>query len=267
MKADSAALELPKFRYVDDVARFVNRIQADTRDLSQVATLQQKQLAKLKTPKQAALASLAKASLALKKKAPQPKITAASLAKLDSQYSISEDLYRKYRAVEMAEAQLAAQFPDRGRSYAAVMGSIHALKTDVSTLMRQTLGFLNEVAEAHAPADFQKFTASVMDNVGKRMKYEGADNFLYISASPEGAPVFTAYRMFANACNTQGNAAPHLYVSAQWTVGAAVQVQVNHEFEQPAALLRAGGTQVNSAAEASKILAMELAMEGFAVSE
>jgi hypothetical protein len=275
------ALELPKFRYLDDVTRFVDQIENELKDYDNLIKVQQKALAFLLQPRAWVQASLVKAATFefnvsddagtkkshLKKKI-DPELTKVVIPKLKdltSQYNMAEDLYEKHRVVEMAETQIAMQFPDRrGPDYEAAMSGIAQLKANVQGKLKKVLGFLSDVAEAHIPKTFKTYMQAVVKEVEEHVQFESNQVFLYVSTSPEGEIVFTYYLMLENAMNDDGKVTPHLYISLQWVVGGAVYVHVNHEYELPNQLLKGGGNAVESVGSAVKELSELLDMEDFA---
>lgn len=275
------ALELPKFRYLDDVTRFVDQIEDELKDYDNLIKVQQKALAFLLKPREWVHTALVKAATFefnvsddagtkkshLKRKI-DPELTKVVIPKLKdltAQYNMAEDLYEKHRVVEMAETQISMQFPDRrGPDYEAAMSGIASLKSNVAAKLKKVLGFLNEVAAAHIPKTFKSYMQAVVSEVEEHVQFESNQVFLYVSTSPAGEIVFTYYLMLENAMNDEGKVTPHLYISLQWVVGGSVYVHVNHEYELPNQLLKGGGNAVDSVGSAVKELSELLDMEDFA---
>jgi len=286
----SSGVELPKFRYLDDAVRYLEQLTEETRDTDQIIRQVQKSLAYLLKPKanvQAALVQAAQMEFVIddddndkdaakrrrnQKKKINPdlikKIVVPNLSKLKDNYALAEDLYEKHRTLEAMQTQLAMQFPDRrGEAYDNAMASLKTLTDKVGAQLKTVLGFLSDVAEEHVPNEFKKYMNAVSAEVSEHVLFEDSNLFLYVHIDEEGELVFTYYLMLINATNDEGATTPHLYISIQWKVTAnEVEVQVNHEYEAPNALLKSGGTGVESAGEAVKAISHLLELEDFATS-
>lgn len=285
----SSGVELPKFRYLDDAVRYLEQLTEETRETDQVIKQLQHSLAYLKRPRANITAALVKAaemefvitdddndkgrrSRMRKKINPalvkEIKITTPHLAKLEKQYKLAEDLYEKHRTLEAMETQLSMQFPDRrGEKFDAAIGAMKTLKEAVAKQLKEVLGFLSDVAEQHVPNEFKKYMNAVSAEVSEHVLFEDSNLFLYVHVDGNGELIFTYYLMLINATNDEGRTTPHLYISIQWKVTAnEVEVQVNHEYEPPAKLLKTGGTAVDSAGEAVKAISHLLDLEDFSTS-
>lgn len=282
-KIVSTGVNLPKFRYLDDMLRFIKSIGEEIKDTGEIIKIQQKTLAYLLQPRANVQAALTfeiaptdlkqQRSLIRKMRATidptLTKIIVPSISKLKSQYVLAEDLYEKHRTLEAMETQLAMQFPDRrGDSYSKAEGALHELKNKVADQLKSVLGFLNEVAEKHVPKSFEKYMEAVADLVSEEVVFKDSQLFLYVSVNDEGHLVFSYYLMLVDAINDEGETTPNLYISVQWVVGddGGVYVQLNHEYEVPNKLLRSGGTEVSTAGEAVKTISELLAIEQFSTS-
>jgi hypothetical protein len=262
------SIELPKFRYIDDITRYLESMRGDVNESEALVRVQQQQLAHLRRPREWVSAALTKFSTTDRKKIdPELKrVVIPNVKKLESQYGLSEDLYEKYRLLEAVESQLAAQFPDRkGEAYDKAIGTLRELKKKVAEQMRNCLGFLSEVAKEHVPKTFSKYVQAVTQEIEEHVQFENSEQFLYVSTD-EGTLVFTNYIMLINAVNEDAQKVPHLYISIQWVVGVAVYVTINHEFELPSQLICEPGTEAKSLIEAVSTIAALLNGEGFASS-
>src|SRR5882672_2764599 len=171
------AIELPKFRYIDDVSRFLDTMRAEIDENEKVIKVHQTQLAFLKKPKEwvsAALVKAAEMELTIKEgegrsksrmKKFDPDLTkfvAPKIEDLEKNYAASEDLYEKHRTLEAVEAQLSMQFPDRrGEAFEKTMGGLNELKAKVAKQLKTTLAFLNDVAAKHVPKSFEKYIEAI----------------------------------------------------------------------------------------------------------
>jgi hypothetical protein len=278
------AVELPKFRYIDDVTRFLDTMRDEIDELGQLVKVQQQALAYLQRPRAFVKAAMevsaagfsfnintpaggSKTHLKRKIDPELPKFVIPNITKLREQYALSEDLYEKHRMLQAVETQVAMQFPERsGKEYNNAIGAIKELKDKVGAQLKEVLGFLNSVASEHVPKTFMKYREAIMQEISEHVMFEQSEQFMYVNTSPAKELVFTNYIMLQNATNDEGKTTPHLYISIQWTVGAGVKVQVNHEFELPAQLMKEGGTEVESAGEAVKAISHLLDLEDFSTS-
>src|SRR5471030_3380448 len=117
-------MDLPKFRYLDDVRRFLDSIEKDLDDSGKVIVQQQKMLACRLLPGQPVRASMVfnvtptdvkdqRTMVRRMKTKIDPsltKVVVPNLEKLKSQYAMAEDLYEKLRGVEKAETTLNLTF-------------------------------------------------------------------------------------------------------------------------------------------------------------
>jgi hypothetical protein len=280
------AVEVPKFRYIDDVTRFLDDMRQSVDETSSLINVQQRMLARLLKPfpeKVAAALSAVKAALTfnisddagdkksyLKRKIDPEltKVVVPNMADLKKQYGLAEDLYEKHRMLEAVGTQMSMQFQEknRGEAYKQAEDSLKMLKAKVDGELKKVLAFLNEVASKHVPKTFMRYRQAIMQEIEEHVMFESSNQFMYVNTTDDGDLVFTNYIMLVNATNLDGNVTPHLYISIQWIVGEHVQVQVNHEFELPAILLREGGTAVSSVGEAVKAISELLDLEDFATS-
>jgi hypothetical protein len=275
------AVELPRFRYIEDVSRYLDQMSQEIDELDGVIKIQQKSLAYLRRPRDNVKASIvnaatfefdvspdagAKRSHLKRKIDPElTKVVVPNIKKLQEQYGLSEDLYEKHRTLEAIETQLAMQFPDkRGPAYEEAIGSLRKLKAKVADRLKDVLGFLNQVAAEHVPRTFKKYMDAIVKEVQEHVLFESNQVFLYVSTTPEGELAFTSYLMLQNATNDEGQVTPHLYISVQWVVGQSIHVQINHEYELPNQLMKDPGTEVGSVGEAVKAIAHLLDIEDFA---
>jgi hypothetical protein len=193
------------------------------------------------------------------------KVVVPNLKKLQSQYSLAEDFYEKLKGLEQAETQVQMTFHNRrGPEYNALMRQFQVLKEKVQNALRDCLQFLADVAAKHVPAGFQKYIDLVVEQINEHVIFRDSQTFMYVSVSPEGNLVFTAYIMLQDVANDEGAVAPHLYISIQWVLGKEneVRVDLNHEYEVPNKLL-GQGEPVGSVGEAARVVSDLLELENF----
>ncbi len=273
------AIEIPKFRYLDDITRFLSKMDAEIDESGKLLVQQQKLLAntfKSAMPVNAAMVfnvtpsdpSEQRKALRLAKKKIDPsltKVVVPNMKKLQSQYNLAEDLYAKYKAVESVETTLSLSFPDRrGEQYEATIQQIGKMKAKIEAQLKLCLEFLNEVAEKHVPKSFSQYTQAIADLVGEHVIFKESSSFLYVSVDPKGHLVFTNYLLLQDVANDEGEVAPHLYISVQWVVSGEpkITVELNHEYEVPNKLL-GSGEEVGSVGEAIKAISDMLELENF----
>ena len=272
-----SGVDIPKFRYLDDVKRFLAEMKSEVDDITQIVKQQQMALASLLKPKASVVAAISfditptdrtkdlKEQRKLKTKIDPTltKVVVPNLSKLKSQYALAEDLYEKHRTLEAVETQLAMQFPDRrGEAYTSTVTAMAALKAKVADQLKSVLGFLGDVAQKHVPKSFEAYMAAIVSLVDENVICRSNKTFLYVSITEDGNLVFTYYMMLEDAANDEGEITPALYVSVQWVVGESVHVDLNTEYEVPNKLLGAG-EEVATVGEASKAINDLLMVENF----
>jgi len=285
-------MELPKFRRLEDVQRFLEVMHKEINTSGKLVIHQQQLLAKLAmpTPKLRAMLSAAvefditpsagKSSMKDFKKKIDPalqKVVIPNLTKLKDQYGLLEDLYQKHTTLDSVATQVAMQFPDRrGELYDKTIGAINELKSKVEGQLRTVFDFLANIAQKHVPEAFQEYVTALATRISDHVYFEDSQRFLYVSvkegdlkADPsvgkigkEQCIVFTEYIMLTDSVSDDGKIAPQLYVVVQWIVGGAVYIYVEHEFTPPNQLSE--GMEVATVAEASAAVAHLLEIEGFA---
>lgn len=273
------AIEIPKFRYFDDIKRFLDKMNAEIDLSGKLLTQQQKLLAsvfKAAVPVNASMVfnvtptdpAEQRKTLRQHKRKIDPsltKVVVPNMKKLQSQYSMAEDLYAKHKAVESVETTLSLSFPDRrGEQYNATIAQIGQMKAKIADQLKICFSFLNEVAEQHVPKSFTQYTQAIADLISEHVIFKESHSFLYVSVSPQGDLVFTSYLMLQDVANDEGEIAPHLYISVQWVVSGEpkVTVELNHEYEVPNKLL-GSGEEVGSVGEAIKAISDMLEIENF----
>ncbi len=254
------SIEIPKFRYVDDVSRFLESLRPAIADSDSMIDAQQKNLTALtkRVPLELRMGDDPKVEIT--------KSVVPTLDKLKNQYGLSEDLYGLHRALEAVEAQMAIQFPDRGgEAFTLATGVLKELKRKVEAQMRRVFVFLGKVSRSLVPFEFNKYRMTVLQSVENEVVFGAVDQFVYASIDRDRNIVFTDYIRLDQVQNADQQITPHLYISLQWVVGDGVYVQVNHEFEIPSALSRDPRSRAGSAAQAVILIGENLALEGFSV--
>lgn len=273
-------ITLPKFRYIEDIKRFLDKMDKELKVTTEIIKQKQKMLASVMNMDSKAIkASMVfnvtptdrKEQMSLVRKTKHKmdpsltKIIVPNFKKLESQYNLAEDLYAKLKVVEQCETQLNMAFTTRrGDQFEATMAQIHSMKTKIEDQLKICLQFLSDVAEKHVPAEFTKYTKLVTDLVNEHVIFKEAQAFLYASVVPEGDLAFTYYLMLQDAANDEGYVAPHLYISVQWVLSnkPTVAVDLNHEYEIPNKLVGSGEI-VDSVGAAVQAISEMLEIENF----
>lgn len=275
-------ITIPKFRYFEDIKRFLDVLDKDISESQLVLNQQQKLLASVVARMSSQLTTAAgfvfnvtptdrKDQLSLVRKMKTKidpeltKVVVPNMRKLQAQYNLAEDLYEKHKAVESVETQLSLAFPDRrGPEYVATINQISSMKAKIADQLKQCLEFLNQVAEKHVPKQFQTYVKAVADLINEHVIFKESHQFLYVSVDDEGNLVFTSYLLLQNVANDEGDVAPHLYISIQWVLSQepTINIELNHEYEVPNSLIGQGET-VSSVGQAVKAIADLLELENF----
>jgi hypothetical protein len=248
----SCSIELPRFRYMDDVTRYLLNMRSDIEDSDNLIKVTQK-----------SLASIAKSKLEANKIDQEiKKKVVPSLSKLKSQYGLIEDLYEKHRTLESVESQIALQFPERkGEVYEKTVATLRELKKKVEQQLSTVLEFLTDVSKKHEPKVFAKYRQAVIQELQERLQFRDSEQFLYVSTADSDL-MFTAYFLLKDV-EAQKRLVPNLYVSVQWVVNGALYVHVSNEFEVPENLMHEPGTECRTLNETVTAISQLLKAEGF----
>jgi hypothetical protein len=249
----SCSIELPRFRYMDDVTRYLSNMRSDIEDSENLIKVTQK-----------ALASVAKVKIDAQKIDPDiKKKVVPSLSKLKSQYGLIEDLYEKHRTLESVESQIALQFPERrGEVYEKTTATLRELKKKVEQQLRAVLDFLRDISDKHEPKSFGKYRQAVIQELQEQLHFRDSEQYLYASTADSDL-LFTSYFLLNDVLTEDGRTVPNLYVSVQWVVGSCVYVHVSNEFELPEDLMHEQGTACKTMAETVTAISTLLNAEGF----
>lgn len=274
-------ITLPRFRYIEDFKRFLDKMDAELKDSGEVLKQRQKMLASTFAKVDPTLIKAAmvfnvtptdrKDQMSLVRKMRSKidpaltKVVVPNMKKLESQYNMAEDLYDKLRAVEQCETQLNMAFQNRrGDQFEATMAQIKSMKAKISEQLKACFQFLSDIAQKHVPTEFTKYNELIASMVNEHVIFREAQSFLYVSVTPDGDLAFTSYLMLQDVANDEGMVAPHLYISVQWILAKEprVSVDLNHEYEVPNKLIGSGEI-VDSVGEAVKAIADMLELENF----
>lgn len=272
--------DLPKFRRIEDVQRYLEEMSKNVDVTEQLVTQQQALLSKLRSPTDKLRTVLAVSfdvfDVSPSKKVPRKavdnsvvapsinKVVIPNVSKLQDQYGLMEELNSQRVTLNSIETQMAMQFPDRrqGPAYAKATGSLNELRHKVDEQLRKVFDFLSSVAHKHVPAPFTEYVDAVTEALSNRIHFEDSQRFLYVSVMSKKL-YFTEYVLLQNSANDEGRVAPHLYIVIQWEVGGEVNLFVEHEFTPPHQL--GSGHAAASAHQALDVISHLLDIEGFSV--
>lgn len=258
--------QIPKFRYVSDVQKYLDQLRSEVRDLGQLVKIQQKVVAHLQKPKASILSSLetsARTGLAL---VGALRLTSKELKSARfEQFTISDgsemtnkkvkqllkkevDLSLKKVVIPQVKKLqqqygLAQELHEKYQTLDAVEAQVNMqfanardvqtaltgvvqLKNEVKLQLQEVLGFLNSVANAHMPPSFKAYVEALAKVLETQVFFDSSKTFLYVHVSEKGSLVFTAYILLENAVDEEGNVTPGLYITVQWNQGT-------HDQEDP----------------------------------
>lgn len=285
---------IPKFRYLEDAVRFVRSIGKELDEYDQIIKKQHKLLAYLRTPQSWVTASLNRVNAALTvidivdsskesrkrlrslKQTIDPKldkVVVPGIRQLKSQYSLAEDLYQKFRALESVEIQINMTFAD-GRDLQKALEEITKAKNKVKSQLKEIFTYLNDVANSHVPRNFQTYMDAIRSEVEEHVLFKGSSLFLYATVTDKGSITFTYYLMLEDVVNQEGELSPHMYIAVQWILGnpkegedPSVKIYLDYDYELPNQLMKNGaGVPVDSAQSAVRALSTMLDAESFSSS-
>ena len=272
---------LPRFRYIEDIKRFLDKMNTDLKQneslLDQRQQLLASQLDKVDPNliKDIPVFNLSPAErkeqielikkLRSKIEPALARVVVPNMKKLASQYKMAEELYAQLRAVDQCETQLNMVFQSkRGDQFEETNAQIGAVRARIEDQMKRCFKFLSDVAHKHTPLEFKSYAVMIADMVNEHVIFKDSESFMYVSVTPEGDLAFTSYLMLRDVANDEGRVAPHLYISVQWVLGPTprVVVDLNQEYEVPNNLL-GSGELVTSVGDAVKCIAEMLTLENF----
>lgn len=274
-------MDVPTFRYMSDADKFLKEMNKEVDESRQVLKKQQQLIgASFASGRRLTAAPTMvfdltpsdnkeqRKSINKMKHKIDPELTnvvVPNMKKLQSQYNMAEDFYEKLKNLEQAETQVQMSFSTRrGPEYEALMRQFSVLKEKVQNALKDCLQFLADIAAKHVPETFQKYVDLVADLVNEHVIFRDSQTFMYVSVSPEGDLLFTAYIMLQDVANDEGHVAPHLYISIQWVLSKepTVSIDLNHEYEVPNKLIGQGEV-VGNVGEAVKSISTQLDMENY----
>lgn len=269
-------MDIPKFRSVEEIKRWVSGQQDQIREDQQIVDhLVDKLRASCVISKQVRAAGLTIMNITSPGKAKKktinldfPVVKVPNADKLKTHYTVAEKLSEQYKLILNAENEIRMNFKggilknQTSQSYADVMGSLQKLKSDIEETLRKVFVALAEVAQGHAPREYLDFVDELTTQLSKfSIECDSAKSMTYAALDNEGALVFGGYIILQNAVNDEGRVLPHLYVVVKWTVGGEVEIFVESEFVAPTLLHH--GTVVENLKETVKAIQRQLTLEGF----
>ena len=195
-------IDLPKFRYLDDVIRVLNNIQSELKDIQQ---------------------------LIIKKQA-----SITTVDKLDYLYLLSDDINDKVRMLDAVSTQLAMQFSDQHNLsiYAKVSVKLNELRTKAKSQLRDNLAFIALVSKPHLSKANNSYASSIFNLVTREIKNTQAIVSAYCILNNNNKLVTNYYLHLKSSLNNLGFIIPNLYIGLH-IEGKSVCVSLNQEFEIP----------------------------------
>lgn len=197
-----------------------------------------------------------------------PVVKVPNKANLTKNYREAEKLSQQYKALVQNENDVRMTFRNASNpNFLSLMSNFTKLKSDIEKKLRELFKALSAVAEGHAPKEYKKFLAGLVDelNENQHIDCDSISNFTYVGLNRAGDLLFAGYIVLANAVSDEGKSVPHLYVVVRWAVSGEtagdVDVFVEHDFVEPGLLT--GGIVVENLGEAVKAITNQLSLEGF----
>ncbi len=210
-------VELPRFRYLDDVLRFLTRIDKDVSELSKVCVQRH------------TLARKAMANTELGVSAPS-KRTLQAVQRLDDVYNAVHSLNDYRRSVDACETTVNLSFPNQRKR---ALGTCNELRSRIDTLQQQVLTDLNEVSKC---PQFSQYLEKIKAQLSTVLSCADMQTYSYVHADKQSL-CYVYYLVLIDVDNQQQGRAPLLYISMRWTPGQSFIIDVHHEFEVPTRLV------------------------------
>jgi len=259
-----------KFRSLEEIRRYLTEMQNQLRLDEQIIDTTNKQLARIAATQVKSAIEFLDISGGGQRKLKKtlnvdfPVVKVPDAKTLDKNYKMAERLSEQYKYVVNLENEVRMNFQGTNHSSIdATLGSIRKLKADIERNLKSLFFALAKVAEGHAPKQYKDFVASLAEELtnNTHIQCEDAKTITYAALNPKGGLVFAGYIILINAVSDEDKIAPTLYVAIKWTVGAGVEVFVEHDFVAPNMLT--GGESVANVQQAAKAIANQLSLEGF----
>lgn len=198
-----------------------------------------------------------------------PVVEVPDKANLTKNYRHAEKLSQQYRALVQSENEVRMTFRDATNSnFLKLMSTFTKLKSDLEKKLRELFVALNKVAEGHAPKEYKKFLAGLVEELNENQHIEcsSISSFTYVGLTKDTDDlIFAGYIVLKDAISDEAKQVPHLYIAIRWIVSGEsagdVDVFVEHDFVEPGLLT--GGLVVENLREAVKAITNQLALEGF----
>jgi len=193
-----------------------------------------------------------------------PVVKVPNIQQLKEHYAQAEKLSERYKYITNTENEFKMNFAgEKGGNFDQVIGSFQKLKGEIEATLKDLFQALGQVAEGHAPPEYKKFVQALADEIeaNRHIEADGLQTMTYAALSKDGELIFAGYIILINAVNDQQKVLPHLYITIKWTVGANVELFIEHEFVAPTLLH--DGVTIDSLKSAAQAIASQMALEGF----
>lgn len=233
---------IPAFRYITDIIKFLKEFEENINELIGLAKYQKTLLAKT-------LSSLAnrveKKSYNLSAKV-KVSLNTENMELLKRQYSLLEELYEKLDELDFVQLFLATNFKNNEDSSKAE-DYVLLLRNKISNAIKGILKYLEECVEGKIPTVFQEYVQEVESYIGKNIKPRNKSIDYYIF-SLQGSIGFASYLWYYDV-----DTIPQFFIYLCWIVGnqdPIIKIEIGNTFQSPETLYKSSGieiTDLNSA--------------------
>lgn len=193
-----------------------------------------------------------------------PVVHVPNAEQLKEHYALAEKLSEQYKYITNTENEFKMNMRGAdGKQYQETLGAFQKLKSQIEGTLRTLFQMLAEVAEGHAPRQYKNFVKALAEEIenNKHIECDSLKTMSYVALDKEGKLVFCGYIILQNAVNDEGKVIDHLYIAIKWTVGADVELFIDHDFVAPTLL--DNGTVITSLRTAAQAIAQQMSLEGF----
>jgi len=193
-----------------------------------------------------------------------PVVHVPNAEQLKEHYAMAEKLSEQYKYIVNVENEFKMNMKgEGGKQYQDTLGQFQKLKSHIEETLRQLFQALAEVAEGHAPRQYKNFIKALAEEIenNKHIECDSLKTMSYVALGKAGELIFCGYIILQNAVNDEGKIIDHLYIAIKWTVGADVELFIDHDFVAPTLL--DNGTVITSLRTAAQAIAQQMSLEGF----
>lgn len=266
----------PNFRYLADIDKYLAFIEQEIDELTGLASLQKKLLAKTIKVLGAETTFVVndQTNKSMRRLAPKNNIDITpvkvkipgGIKALSQQYSLIEELYDKVQELDSIEMSLKTMFKD-DRGSEGTLSKIKFLREKVAKQVKAILKELSSIASDHVPEKFKEYVEVISNEIEEHVSFKKSrvDYFAY---TVDGSIAFASYIWLFGATNDEGTVVSQMYICINWVVGtkkvdADMKVSLGYDWEPPAKLYKGPGVQVTSTSSAATAVGKLLDLEQF----